>query len=584
MKFSRSAIPIYGASILFAGSYFASFLLPRGASQIEVRDFLECLVPLFANACLLSNAASPQRRQNAFWKLLALSCTLLLAGRLIGTYQELVSHSFGSGSFLSGLFPFLHMIPLMAAIELAPHRGNARDNLRYGSLDLLLLASFWIYLYVFSVLPWEIVWPDSVLFHQWNVAAFLIQTLVVVAGFAILSISTRGEWRTIYGNLAGATAIYGLGPSIVFALNVQNSVLIRGISYILSLIWLAFVGVMARNLSLAPATDLQSERDTQWHAWLSMLTVLSFPLLGGWAMFSSTAPLPVRTFRLVATLIAVFLCSALAFFHQYLANLERTKLVRQLSASLDNVNRLQTQFMQSEKLAALGQLAAGAAHEINNPLAAILGYTDLLLAENEPATRPHTLGQKIQDQARRTKSLVTNLLSFARQVPAEKQLLDLHTVLESAVRLRKVDIHNKNIRIEFEGRNSVLPAVRGDPNQLLQVFHHLIGNAADAMEATGGVLLIRALAEKSTVVIEFSDTGPGLKDPDKVFDPFYTTKPVGKGTGLGLSICYGIVQEHGGTITGFNRPEGGCTFRLELPAALASLPRAPLAPASHRSN
>ena len=257
--------------------------------------------------------------------------------------------------------------------------------------------------------------------------------------------------------------------------------------------------------------------------------------------------------------------------------------MQQLSTSLENVKRLQTQFVQSEKLAALGELAAGAAHEINNPLTAILGYADLLLAENPAASRPHTLGQKINEQARRTTALVTNLLSFARQVPAEKQLLDLNTVLESAVRLRKIDAHSRSIRIELEGRNSVLPAVRGDPNQLLQVFHHLLGNAVDAMEETGGVLLIRSLAEKGSVVIEFSDTGPGMKEPERVFDPFYTTKPVGKAAGLGLSICYGIMQEHGGAIAGFNRPEGGCTFRLELPAALSSLPRASLTPASQRT-
>ena len=123
--------------------------------------------------------------------------------------------------------------------------------------------------------------------------------------------------------------------------------------------------------------------------------------------------------------------------------------------------------------------------------------------------------------------------------------------------------------------------MRGDPNQLLQVFYHLISNAVDAMEATrGGVLLIRTLREKGNVIIEFSDTGPGMSEPDKVFDPFYTTKPVGKGTGLGLSICYGVMQEHGGRILGFNRPEGGCTFRLELPAVLAVMPQAALAPAS----
>jgi signal transduction histidine kinase len=102
----------------------------------------------------------------------------------------------------------------------------------------------------------------------------------------------------------------------------------------------------------------------------------------------------------------------------------------------------------------------------------------------------------------------------------------------------------------------------------------MISNAVDAMEATGGgVLTVRTERELANVLIEFSDTGPGLSEPERVFDPFYTTKPVGKGSGLGLSICYGIIQEHGGSITGFNRVDGGATFRIELPAVLALLPQ-----------
>jgi signal transduction histidine kinase len=112
-----------------------------------------------------------------------------------------------------------------------------------------------------------------------------------------------------------------------------------------------------------------------------------------------------------------------------------------------------------------------------------------------------------------------------------------------------------------------LPGVRGDANQLLQVFFNVIDNAIDALEeAGGGRLTVRTALEQQHVVVEISDTGPGIKDPRLVFDPFYTTKPVGKGTGLGLSICYGIVQEHGGRISCFNRPEGGATFRIDLPA------------------
>jgi two-component system NtrC family sensor kinase len=113
--------------------------------------------------------------------------------------------------------------------------------------------------------------------------------------------------------------------------------------------------------------------------------------------------------------------------------------------------------------------------------------------------------------------------------------------------------------------------VRGDSNQLIQVFFNIISNAVDAMETGGGVLTIKTVRNRGSVVVLFTDSGPGIKEPDRVFDPFYTTKPVGKGTGLGLSICFGIMQEHGGKISCYNGERGGAVFRVELAALLPVL-------------
>jgi signal transduction histidine kinase len=583
MKFSRSAVLILGAWVFFLGGYAAAaLLLPHGTARSTICDLLECLVPLFANTCLLWNAASPYRRRNAFWMLLALGCALWLAGELVVTYEELQLHRQVQSPFPGDILFFLHVVPWMAAVALVPHARKMRETLRYGFLDLVLLATLWLYVYIFVAMPWKTVWPDPELFRVRDLQVYMLENLIVLAGFGILSVRAKGTWRTVYLNLFGAMLVYDLGLVAAYWADNRGAVYpadLFDMPLIASFLWLGTTGIIARKL--APEPDpLPSpiRRDVQWPAQLAMLGVLTAPLLAMWTVFVSKAPPEVQRFRLLATLIVLVIGTALVFFRQQLVYQERTGLVHELWESLENVKRLQTHFVQSEKLASLGQLAAGAAHEINNPLTAILGYSDLLIEENPAQTRPHTLGEKIRDQARRTKDLVTNLLSFARQVPVEKQLLDLNTVLTGAVQLRNLDLREKNIRIELESR-SVLPAVRGDPNQLLQVFYHLISNAVDAMETNGGgVLLIRSLREKGTVVVEVSDTGPGMKDPDKVFDPFYTTKPVGKGTGLGLSICYGVMQEHGGRITGFNRAEGGCTFRLELPAVLAVFPQASSAP------
>ena len=164
------------------------------------------------------------------------------------------------------------------------------------------------------------------------------------------------------------------------------------------------------------------------------------------------------------------------------------------------------------------------------------------------------------------------MLSFARQVPPERTLLDINTVVTNAMQLRALDLRSAKSRIELQFE-SVLPGVRGDGNQLMQVFFNVINNGVDAMEASdGGVLTIKTIRDRGNVVVLFSDTGPGIKEPHRVFDPFYTTKPVGKGTGLGLSICFGIVQEHAGKILCYNWQQGGAVFRVELPAVLAALP------------
>jgi signal transduction histidine kinase len=590
MKFSRSGVFIVGAWVFFLGGFAAAaLLLPQGLARSAICDILQCLVPLFANTCLLLNAASPFRRRNAFWMLLALGCALWLAGHLIVTYIELGLHRSVESPFPGDILFFLHTVPWMAAVALAPHTRKMRETLRYGFLDLLLLSVMWLYIYVFIAMPWKTVWVDPELFRLRDLQVYMLENLIVLGGFAFFSFRAKGNWRIVYLNLFGAIFLYNLGLTGSYWADARGTVYpanLFDLPVMASFLWLGTAGFIARRLAPEPDSPPESiRRDTQWPAQCAMLAVLAAPPLAYWAVFVSDAPPEVRRFRLLATLAALFVGTALVFFRQHLVYQERTGLVQELWDSLENVKRLQTHFVQSEKLASLGQLAAGAAHEINNPLTAILGYADVLIEESPAQTRPHTLGEKIREQARRTKDLVTNLLSFARQVPAEKQLLDLNTVLTGAVQLRNLDLREKHIRIELEGR-SILPAVRGDPNQLLQVFYHLISNAVDAMESTGGgVLLIRTLREKGNVVIEFSDTGPGLQDPEKVFDPFYTTKPVGKGTGLGLSICYGVMQEHGGRITGFNRAEGGCTFRLELPAVLAVFPQAsstPVAPVNTR--
>jgi two-component system NtrC family sensor kinase len=216
------------------------------------------------------------------------------------------------------------------------------------------------------------------------------------------------------------------------------------------------------------------------------------------------------------------------------------------------------------------------AHEINNPLTAILGYAQLLEQE-QIGDRAHDFVQKLFKQAQRTQRLVQNLLSFSRQRKPEKKQVSVRQVIDDTLALRDFDFSRRDIKVKRDIDEN-LPAVTGDPHQLEQVFLNIINNGFDAILETGrgGTLTVRGYLENGRVCVEFHDTGLGIREPKKVFDPFYTTKGVGKGTGLGLSICYGIIKEHGGDIVALNHHEGGALFRVMLPACAVTVIEAPV--------
>jgi two-component system NtrC family sensor kinase len=233
---------------------------------------------------------------------------------------------------------------------------------------------------------------------------------------------------------------------------------------------------------------------------------------------------------------------------------------------------LQAKLAHSEKMATIGRLVSGVAHEVNNPLAAILGFTDLLLENPEvPGSAREDL-QIILQETQRTKDIVQDLLSFARQRPVQRELVQVNSVLRQTIKLRSYDFasHGVEVTEDFE---ETLPPALGDSQQLQQVFLNILNNAYDAVQEAGQRGRIRIHTQRQGEVIEvaITDNGTGIADPQRIFDPFYTTKQAGKGTGLGLSICYGIVRAHGGEIQCWNE-EGaaGSTFVVRIPVATES--------------
>jgi signal transduction histidine kinase/ActR/RegA family two-component response regulator len=243
------------------------------------------------------------------------------------------------------------------------------------------------------------------------------------------------------------------------------------------------------------------------------------------------------------------------------------QLLRHAREELIRVERLK----ESEKLASLGRMLSGAAHEINNPLTGVLGNIDLLLrsAPLEPPVRGRL--EMVQKEARRIVGLVRNLLKVAHRDTGQRAAVDLHQLLQETAELRRHDFTAAGLELRLMLAPGPL-AVEANGLELQQVFLNLVNNAFDALreKAREPVLQIRTAREGDHARIHFEDGGPGMQDPAKVFDPFYTTKEVGKGTGLGLSISHAIVLSHGGSIQAENRGEGGARFTLSLPVKAAS--------------
>jgi C4-dicarboxylate-specific signal transduction histidine kinase len=247
--------------------------------------------------------------------------------------------------------------------------------------------------------------------------------------------------------------------------------------------------------------------------------------------------------------------------------LDNARLYSETRRQLDELKRTQAQLIHAEKLSAVGQLASGVAHEINNPLTTILGQTHLLLSQQplDPHMRER-LGTIYEESARAAR-IVQNLLLFSRHYPPERQPCLLEDQVRRVLDLMAYQLQQANVVVRTEFKAS--SPVWADAHQIQQVLLNLVQNAHQAMgtHAATRELVMRVTADDAHARIDVLDTGPGIL-PDvlpRIFDPFFTTKPAGEGSGLGLSVSYGIVAEHRGRLWAENRPEGGAAFHIELP-------------------
>ncbi|MGH9539198.1 MAG: sensor histidine kinase, partial [Terriglobales bacterium] len=400
-----------------------SISVPAGFALLAFGDIAQFLLLFLAFVSMVVNAISNRGQIRLFWSLMALGCLLWSANLALWTLYEVILQRTIPDPFLGDVILFVHVVPFMAAVALRPHQSEER-KLYFSTLNFLMLLVFWVFLYSFIVFPDEYVVLNVAVYSPHYDLLYLVENLAMLAVLGILAWSARGAWKQVYWNLFVASGLYAassMALNAAIARGQYHTGSIYDVPFIASVCWMIWASVLARELK--PACEPALPEQSRWQMLaprLAMIAMLSLPVMAYWAWFHSSAPANLRQFRLLVTLAAMLVLGLFVFLRQYLLDRELVRLLEESRLSLENLQRLQTELVQREKLASLAQLVSGAAHEINNPLAAILGYSDLLAAHPGMGSDQVNMARKIALQARRTRELVSSLLSFAQQSPGEK--------------------------------------------------------------------------------------------------------------------------------------------------------------------
>ncbi len=558
-----------GVTLAFAA---VSLLAHKSTGLIAFADLTGLALMLAAAGIAWSNGWGRPGPERSFWVLMALGFSLWAYHQSFWTYRDLFLNRQIPDISVFDIILFFHAVPIIAAVLWRPDLRRKEGRSHSGLRNFLMLVGWWIFLYAFIVFPHQYVARNVALYNVCYKRLYQLENVLLLAVLIQTAWTSSGGWRRLYLHFCGVGLLYAVS-SRTLEWAIENGRYYSGsvydVPFIGTLAWMAATALMARKW------DLQSREislDPRWKKViprLAMLALLSLPALGLWTLLLDRSAAPSRVFRVATVLVAMLVLGAFVFLRQYVQDQALMGLLQESRRGYEGQKRLQSELVQREKLASLGNLVAGAAHDINHPLTEIVSYSEQLWAMERLTDEQNSLVRKIVNQARRTRDLVADLLSFAQQSPVEKIPVDVTILLQRAAQMLESRRLVGNIRVGLSiGADS--PQVRGNANRLFQAFVELIENAMDALEENGGgALEITAQRQGKEAVLQFSDTGPGIREPQRVFDPFYTTKPVGKGTGLGLSAVYGVIQDHSGQITCQNKREGGALFVVRLPAEAA---------------
>ena len=559
-----------GAVTGFLSLYtIVSLVARRGSALTAFSDITGTTLWLIAVAVMLHAAFGNEGRTRWFWFLLAFGAAMVGTNLGAWLYYEVIAGRSTPDPFWADIPLFLQPVPMMAAAAMRPGSAQREQKFHLTTLNFLILLLWWIYIYTFLVYPNEFIQMNRTVFNTYYYSLFMLEFAVLMAVLGGMAMVAEGAWGKIYWHLFFASALYLLAYQWLNAALGRDeyySGSIYDVPNYAAICWFILIAVRARKVPSEQLAAGEREHEIDLSGFLAVLAVLSMPVIGLCALLLDPQSSQLRPFRVTVTLIGVLLVGVCVFLRQMLLAREMKRLLLKSKESLERLQRAQSQLIQKERLAGIGQLVSGVAHELNNPLTAVMGYSDLLKEQAKEAESRQKL-DRLGTEARRMKRIIDNLISFARPQQEGRRALDIASVVRDSLQLCEYQWRNSGILFEMNFAAN-LPRIPVNEGQLKQVFVNLFSNAAQAVQqAREKKILVEGSLEGEKVVVRFSDSGPGFNDLNRAFDPFYSTRPVGQGTGLGLSMCYGTVKEHNGNIYVENLQPCGAAVTIELPAA-----------------
>jgi signal transduction histidine kinase len=540
----------------------AALVLPKSFGLTALGDVTQCLLLLSGTVSLLPHAVRARGRLRLFWTLMTLGIGLWFCYQTLWVYYEVWMRCAVPDVFTGDIILFLHLVPLMAALALRPHAPQDEYAAKVRRLDFALLILWWVYLYVLFVIPWQYIIESTTPYISNLNTLYLIEKLVFLSMLVAAWVGSKGGWKRFYALLFGASLTYAASSYVAnWALgrHIYYTGSLYDIPLAAAMAWITVLGLTTQEREPLAGVRSTSTLHGVWLARLGMIATFSLPVFAAWSLLDVALPLRIRSFRLVLTLGTAIPMGVMVFVRQRLLDRELLRLLTHSQDSFANLKRLQTQITESEKLASIGHLVGGAAHELNNPIAALLGYSDLLQLSKPLNAEQSELAAKIGQLARRTKSLVASLLGFATPSPAMLAPVDIKILLRTAIKLSQSEW--QTLKTEFHVQFSEGPLlVRGDSNQLLQLCTQILNDALRAIDQRSHPsLLVYAQTKDGFAIIEIADSKDAIDEKNSQ----NTSGPVL--SNLGLSACQAILRQHHGRIFAERNSDSSILIRVEIP-------------------